>query len=496
MMDRLKGAAIGRIAGAFAGTLLVYFAMATGLAVGGVADTVLLGFFAGIVAGALSPSLAGAVVSSTGALVAGVLVLPTWFGQDNPLLLVMIVILGTAVAVVVHLLASMGFAGMVPVTVLATVALLGSALFVASTIVSTPLPDTGTTKLQPLEVRPVAGQPMDDGEFYRAVVWKMRQGTRYLDAFREGYQENARWKGEAPHSLLGVRTPVLFELWAKLPGGPHAPFWLLLALALTAMVAAPVVIHRAVPPILGVAGGAALVVYVFGYAFTPGLLFLSEIWAGVVAVLSFAAFAAAQRERAGRGWMVAAASIATVAAITRELMVFLLIAGVLAALLGPKERRRFDVTVWAAAFVVFAAAWAAHLAAARRIVTPIAGRGFEWVQNGGLDNVYSGVISSTGGFGTTWIPVALAVLGVLGALAQPDRQFRVFATAAIVMPFVGFLFVGTDATVYGTDIPYNYWGGIVMPAAIVMAPAALAWIPGMRTDTPVPTSEDGETTRA
>lgn len=495
-MNTFGNETIWRITGAALGAALVYFAMAVGLAVGGVVDVVLVGLFAGIVAGALSPSLVGATISSVVPLAAGVLVLPPWLGRDNPLLLVMLVIVGTAVAVVVHLLSTMGLAGMIPLTAVALAALIASTVFVASTVVRTPQPDTGLTKLQGLEVQPVAGQTMDDGEFYRAVVWKMRRGAGYLDAFRSAYQENARWKGEAPHSVLGVRTPVLFEIWAKAPGGPHGPFWLLFSIALLGMAAAPVVIHRAVPPVLGVAGAASLIVYVFGYAFTPGLLFLSEIWAGVAAVLVFAAFSLAQREGAGRGWMVAAALIATVAALTRELMVFLLIAGLLAAFLGPKARRRFDVTVWATALASFAIAWGLLLMSARRIVTPIAGKGFEWIQNGGLDNLYSGIISSTGGFGTTWIPVALAVCAILGALAQPDRQFRVFATAAIVMPFVGFLFVGTDATVYGTNIPYNYWGGIVMPAVVVMAPAALAWIPGMRADSSVPSDEDGETARA
>ena len=91
-----------------------------------------------------------------------------------------------------------------------------------------------------------------------------------------------------------------------------------------------------------------------GYALIPSLLFLSEIWTGLLGILVLGAFALSQRDEGGRGWMVVAAALAFVAAVTRELMVFLLIAGLLSAWFGPASRRKFDLAVWGVPLLAFA----------------------------------------------------------------------------------------------------------------------------------------------
>jgi len=377
--------------------------------------------------------------------------------------------------------------------VLALVLVTGSMLLVASSIVTMPHKGlSGRTILQDIAERPVPFQSLSDGKFYRAVVWKMRDGQPFYAAFRAAFRENGRWL-RPPTSVLGVRPPLLFELWKLLPNWPSSALWSLLVVGGLAMLAAPISGSRSVGAAAGIAGAAGFAASLLGYALQPDLLFMSEIWAGLLGVLVLAAFALSQREGGGRAWMATAAGLALLAAITRELMVFLLLAGLFASWFGPKLRRQFNVTVWTVAFAAFAALWATHLTIAGRIVIPVKSVAFVWFQHGGLSNLISGIVSSTSMLGTLWLAMSLAALGVAGALAQRDKQYRLFAMLAVCLPLVGFLFVGTDAHVNdaaGVPQIYNYWGGIVMPALIALAPAAFAWIPGMRARTPVPAGED------
>lgn len=487
------------LVGALLAALLTYATTASSLALSGYLGALQIGFLVGVVAGLIAPSLWVAVGAAGAALAIGVVVVPPWFYQGQPLTLVVLFVVAMGVAAGARAVVDSGQLRESVIVALALVVVTGSMLLVASSVVVLPNKGyQGRSILQEISLRPVAGEGWSDGQFYRAVVWKMREGQSFYDAFRAAHRENGRWLRD-PVSVLGVRPPLLFELWKSLPGWPGSALWSLLVLGGVAMLCAPIAVARTLKPAAAIAGAAGLGAYVLGYALTPSLLFLSEIWTGLLGVLVIAAFALSQREEAGKVWMVTAAGIALLAAVTRELMVFMLLAGLLASWFGPRSLRRFNTTVWGVALAVFAGLWAVHLSIARRIVTPVASVAFVWFQHGGLQNLLSGIVSSTSMIGDVWLPIALTVLGVAGALAQKDKQFRIFAVAVVCLPLVGFLFAGTDAAVKeagGTSSAYNYWGGIVMPAVIVMAPAALAWIPGMRASVAVPTGEDTEVTRA
>jgi hypothetical protein len=244
------------------------------------------------------------------------------------------------------------------------------------------------------------------------------------------------------------------------------------------MAAAPFVVSKAVPPALGIVGATALAAYMLGYALVPTLLFLSEIWAGIIAVLVLAAFAQVRDEGDQRRWMILAAALALLAAMTRELMVFLLVAGVIASVFGPKHQRRFSTILWSGTLLAFFAYWGVSAFLARAIITPIPGGGFVWLAHGGLANLRSGIIASTWNIGGKWIPILLAVLGVAGAFAQPEKRYRIFAVAVVLMPLVGFLFAGSDAVGGGpARLPFNYWGGIVGGARGARGPPAQSWCP-------------------
>lgn len=476
-------------AGALLAGLLTYLTTATGIALAGFLGALQVGVLVGIVVGLVSPSLRVALAASAAALVAGVVILPPWFQAGQPLTLAVLLGVGIAAAAGSRAIVASGQLRQGMLVAVALALLIGSVWLVATSVAATPTArDGGLTPLQVLATRPVAGQQWTDSEYYRAIVWRMRDGEPFLAALRASYHDNARW-GTDPTSALGVRPPLLFELWKSLPTPWAASaLWVLLGIVSVAMAVSPAALGDAVPSALGVAGAAGLASYALGFALVPTLLFLSEIWTGVVAVVVLALFATARRPGAARGWMIAAAATALVATFARELMVFLLVAGILAAFFAPRERRTFDLAVWGGSLAIALAAFAVHYSAARRIVTPIASVGFAWAAHGGVRNLLSGLTSATWSTGGSWVPITIALLGIAGAAALPDRQYRAFALAAVCMPLVGFLFVGTDAVLRGSGVAFNYWGAIVVPALFVLAPASLGWIPGMRPASAVPAS--------
>ena len=473
-----RAGVVWRVLGAALGVLITYLSLSTGLARDGFAEAIQIGLFTGVVAGVLAPSFALAPVASGAGLCVGLLTMPPWFSQDNLPLMLMALAAGLVVSAVVGFVVSQQWVSETSIAVIAVAVLVVIVIALAGSIANSPQSD-GFTEFDVLRTRPVAGQQWDDGTFYRAVVWNMRDGMSYLDAYRQGFHDNARWAAD-PDVVFAVRTPLLFWLWRMSPGWPISPFWLLLALTCASMLVTPFVLSPAVSPVLGIPAAAALAVYALGFMFAPGLLFLSEIWGGLLAVLVLAAYARSQNASSPRPWMLVAVAIALLAALVRELMVFLLLAGLVAAFFGGKKDRQFAAISWGSALGVFLLAWLAHYASARRILTPIESRSFMWFKYGGWSNLYAGVTTATQGFRATWIPAALVVLGVLGALAARQARHRAFAVLVVGMPLVGFLFAGTDAVQFGTGIRVNYWGAIVLPSLLVLAPAALGWIPGMR----------------
>lgn len=476
-----KRSAVWGVAGSACAGLVMYLTSAAGVALGGYAGALQVGFLVGAVVGVVAPSWRSALVAAVIALALGVFLLPPWFDVQEPLTLVVLVVAALAFSAGVRVALDSGQARPGLVVGFALVVAVACMLLVALSIVNVPNPhDGGLTMLQRLDQRPALGQTWSDSQFYEVVVWKMRGGMPYLEAFRSAYHENPSWRID-PFSIFAVRPPLLFYFWKSLPNPwTRSALWSLLALVCMAMAAAPVIARRSVPAIVGVAGATALAGYVLGFALKPGLLFMFEIWTGVLAVLIVAAYAQAMRPEGGRGWMIASACLALAAALVRELLLFALLAGLIASWFGPKEKRRFDVTVWVAACGGFLLYWAVQAQADRSIVTAAKPISSVWLAHGGFANLVSGIYSSTWAIGGSWMSIVLVVLGIAGAAAQPNRQFRVFALAAVLMPLVGFLFVGTNAVTSGTGQPYNYWGAIVLPLLYVLAPTALAWIPGMR----------------
>jgi len=338
------------------------------------------------------------------------------------------------------------------------------------------------TLLDTLRTRPVVGQQWSDGTLFRAVVIEMREGAPYYEAFRRGFLDNG-FTRHAPTNVMQVRLPTLFYLWAMLPDWPASLVWSLLAVASVASVACVGIAREVVDPTLGLAGAAAIGAYTMASAQSPNNVASFELWGGLIAVVVLFAYLRSLGSAHHRTWALVAAVVAVSAFSIRELMIFLPLAGLIAAWFAPAEERRFDLAVWAVALGSCIALWAAHVLAASRITLSVSGGvASTWLGGGGVEYMLRGLTYNKLFMSAPWVPFALAALGVIGALAQRTPQARAFAAFAVVAPVVGFLFVGNAAIsrdlVLGQTV--NYWGAIVMPMLIALAPASFAFLPTLR----------------
>jgi hypothetical protein len=312
---------------------------------------------------------------------------------------------------------------------------------------------------------PKVGESWLDTDFYRRVLWLMRGGKGYYEAYRQAFNENVKW-GFDPPSVASYRLPTAFWFWTALPGGSVAMFVAWLVLSTGALVASVrIALHR-VPVAFAIPAVAALSTY-FVYNGTTTLVLLTEPWAAALGLLAVAAYIESFDSPSWRTWTVLAAGVALTACLVRELMVYLPVAGLLAALIAGGEQRRFRALAWSIALAVFAAAYASHVAAIGEAVSGVgaekafASGGFAF-----LTRAFFWGVKIVGGGGAT--VVTLSVLAVVGIVMLRERSERVFFALAVALPFCAFLLFGNDAVDSGGKAT-NYWGIVIVPLLIALS---------------------------
>lgn len=320
-----------------------------------------------------------------------------------------------------------------------------------------------------------SGKVVTDDDLYREVRLRVRSGDAYYVSVRTLFRSNPRWHGDPP-SAVSYRSPLMFAIWAVLPGDG----WGVIALGMLFAVAAGVLTlwlgSMAVSPVLAVPAVAAVEAYLLPFNTTTRILY-TEQYAVVLALASVAAMihAAGREGRRAVVWVAVAASLAAAATVIRELMVFVLIAGLVASVVRRSPSRRSRVAAWCAASAVTAAYYSFHLSLARS--AGVAGQSAQaWVRPG-LAHLLLALqwsdpcLSITGAL----LPL-LAALGLTGALAVRDRPLRLFLAATCVVPLIAFtLFFSGGTMPDGSSV--NYWGTIVMPILIALGPWAFSRLP-------------------
>jgi hypothetical protein len=280
-------------------------------------------------------------------------------------------------------------------------------------------------------------------------------------------------------SIADFRVPTLFWLWNSFP----SPSYIVIAFLLLATAAIVSVIPLGVVTVklpLTLPAAAALASYML--FFTGNIeLFRQEQWAGAIGVLVLGCLASSLKSNRWKLWTVAAVACAVLAVLTRETMMFLLLAGFASAFFGGASRRRFRLLAWGVGLLAFAVLYAAHMMAAQPYIVaaaeiPRAGRGSITFMLAAL-NYATDYLGYAG-----WLPITLAAMGIAGGFMVRDRGLRIVALVGALAPLVACLVLGNDAyaaTAAGGGIEYiNYWGPSSVMLLYALAPSAFAIIPG------------------
>lgn len=338
----------------------------------------------------------------------------------------------------------------------------------------------GKTMWQFLNERPQPHVRQVDQVYYNAIRFKLRDGTPYYQAVREAYHENTIWAADPP-SVLSVREPLLPVTLAALPGDGRSVVWLMALVATAASVSALFVARNVSRLSARLAATAGVAAY-FLYFTTMPFVFGFEAWGGALAVVVAAcvgaAIASEDARRATRLHAIAA-GIAVLAVAIRELMLFLPVAGLVAAALLPAERRRDALIVWASALVASAAVLGGHAAAASRIVTATRDASAWLSMRGGVANVVAGLRHATRFMSASeTIVLIISACGIAGAFLQKERAYRAFLLISIALPFTLFLMSWNGAVDELTGKPVNYWGAIIAPLILALAPGVFGVLEG------------------
>jgi len=315
---------------------------------------------------------------------------------------------------------------------------------------------------------PQPGKYHYDDEVYRRVYYLMHQGKPYYAAFREA------WFGQEvrPPAIsvpMGYRLPTIFWLWRLLPAYSFSIVYLYLAMCSMGLVSAALISGQIAGARYAPLAAAAMAAYVMSIGYTSLVTFV-DLPAMSIALVGIALFARATVKHS-RGALWGAAAAVALAALTREILVYVAVLAALSSLLEPAGKRLKAALPWLAALGVFAVGYSAHVVAVLPLLEPSTGQ--MSYTHGGIDFVLSGVTYYAYAFnGFGYASGALFLAGVVGAYAahrSTGWPFAGFATAALVLPMVAMLRIGNPAIVAGGG-HVNYWGMLVVPLALALWP--------------------------
>ena len=460
---------------AFAAALLAYAFTHGGLVYAQFMPAVQVGLIVGVVtAFAASSSVRAGVAALLGVGVGGAIE-PLLFAQGSPLLLVATTALVAGLSAwVLRTVVDSGAVRKQLVVALGVVLILGNLWLTTATLGANQVVLDGQTMFQWITTRPTPGTKQPDQTYYLAIIDHMTDGMPYYQALRRAYHENTVW-GYDPPNVFAVRQPLLLTALAALPGDRRSPIWALTFMASVAGLLAMALATNVSEASIRLLSLAAVAAYFLDFTTFPFVL-SAEPWGGLLAVVCAGLFALSLRRRssASRRWLVVAAALTAVLSVAvRELMLFLPVAGLVAAFFAERAERRFDLLAWSASLLASVAALGAHFAYARTIVTPRSGLE-KWLGRGSLGNVVLGIVNGTRYLSASHVVlVGLALLGIAGLLLQESLQYRVFLALAVFPALLFFLVAWNGAIDSATSKPVNYWGSIVSPLLFALAPAAL-----------------------
>lgn len=314
--------------------------------------------------------------------------------------------------------------------VLLAVLLFAAGLFMAA-FQSQPLPGD--------EAAPLHG----DATTYAEIVSRMQSGTGYYDAAHDVLRAN----GYGTASIFNWRFPAWPTFLALLPGLGWAQAFLgLLGIGAIALVASE---WRTTLGPMGTGIAAALTALSLAGLLAPESVLFAEVAAGILILLSFAAYAADWR------WLGVAAAL--LALFVRELAAPAVIVAVLYAV---RDRRPRELVVLLIGIAAFVAAYALHAATiVSRLGPDDLAYAEGWLQFGGLGFlVRAAQFNGLFALAPVWLSALLLPLGLIGALAALPNLRAILVLALFVAAFA---IIGK---------PFNtYWGALFTPLMTICA---------------------------
>ena len=351
------------------------------------------------------------------------------------------------------------------------------AAMIGSTVVSvsTPMED-GRTTVQMLADIPQPGTYATDEALYLRTSVLMHDGAGYYTAVEDAFA-GLDTPVTSPGGAINRRLPTLFWLWGAMPGSSGASLVALALLAGTlATASAWQFARRCAGPAAGVVAAALTAMFYAEIASTTRALH-TEPYAAACALAAMALFAAAYDPRTVHRmrWLWAAAAMALLGALFRELQVVVLVGGLAGSIVASRREETRDWMPWAAGLGVFVAAYLAHVLSVGGSV--LSDRSFAyWL---GIDMEWAGRVLTYGSTvmaGGSWLPAVLAIAALAGVFATRSGSLRIFLLVGVLVPGMAFTLLGPSgwtapggaAAISSGGAP-AYWGGLIVPPMLVLS---------------------------
>lgn len=307
-----------------------------------------------------------------------------------------------------------------------------------------------------------------DGYLYQAIVHRMKSGASYYVAA----STEQRARGYPLRPVFTVREPTLAWLMSSLPSDLAQKICLAM-LGLLGLGGWGWWIHRQFSNVSLTAWSIFCLLGADVFAFLGKSYFFHECWAGILLLISFAAYNGARTTRghAASGWLVVALLSALLAVMIRELAApYLLVMAVMAF----AERRGREGALWLGTIIIFALFMLWHAQMVASYVQPGDSASPGWVRFGGWEESlrmlkWNGLLLQSPDI----ITIILIPVIFLGAIGWPGALgCRLFLLS--VGYAAGFCLFGRPEN--------GYWGLVVTPLlglGLCYAPISL-WRLGQR----------------
>ena len=333
------------------------------------------------------------------------------------------------------------------------------------------LPPSGYGALRASTIRdiPQPGVYVMDDAIYRRVFYLMHRGEPYHTAFRDAWTGLAQ-KPALPNTVTGYRLPTLFWLWRLAPPDAFWIVYIFLALCTVGVVSGGLIAGQLAGARFAPLAAVALAAYAMAVGLDVYVTYV-DLPAMSIALAGVALFVHSCLHDDRRTLWAAAVALAA-AALTREILAYLIAIAALSAFAQRPGARLRATVPWLSALALFAVGYAAHAVAVWPYVS--FGSGQLSYLKGGASFVIDGLTRFGfifNGWGASL--AAFFAFGVLGAYAShraAGRQFAAFAVAALVLPQLVMLRLGNPGIeLSGRQV--NYWGMLVVPLALALWPA-------------------------